>query len=91
LKKSFNLFRSVANCLSEVDDQQNEPDTEELTDDIEMASIAEEEELDEKFSHQGLSTGKLSGKKKVVSKLENQNEYLTTLFSSSPSKDFREF
>lgn len=33
-----------------------------------MASIAEEEEeLDEKFSHQGTSTGKLSGKKKVVS------------------------
>lgn len=63
----MNFCRSVANCLSEIDDQQNEPDKEELTDDIEMASIAEEEELDEKFSHQGTSTGKLSGKKKVVS------------------------
>jgi RAC serine/threonine-protein kinase len=51
--------------LSEFDQEENE--AEELADDIEMASIAEEEELDEKFSHQGTSTGKLSGKKKVVS------------------------
>jgi RAC serine/threonine-protein kinase len=36
--------------------------------DVEMASIAEEEELDEKFSHQGTST--VSGKKKIVSGLE---------------------
>ena len=56
----------MANCLSEVAEQQNEIDTEELADDIEMASIAEEEDLDEKFSHQGTSTGKLNGKKKVV-------------------------
>ena len=63
----MNLCRSVANCLSEVDDLQDEPDTEELADDIEMASVAEEEQLDEKFSHQGTSTGKLSGRKKVVS------------------------
>ena len=51
--------------MSEID-QQQEADLEELTDDVEMASIAEEEELDEKFSHQGTSTGKLSGKKKIV-------------------------
>lgn len=36
-------------------------------DDVEMASIAEEEDLDEKFSHRGTSTGKHSGKMKVVS------------------------
>ena len=42
-------------------------DVEELSDDVEMASIAEEEELDEKFSHQGTSTGKMSGKRKIVS------------------------
>lgn len=38
-----------------------------LMEDVEMASIAEEEDLDEKFSHQGMSTGKASGKKKIVS------------------------
>jgi hypothetical protein len=50
--------------LSEID--QEGPGDCELGDDIEMASIAEEEEFDEKFSHQGTSTGKHSGKKKVV-------------------------
>lgn len=59
------LLRSVANCLSEID-HQIETVGVELADDIEMASIAEEEDLDEKFSHQGTSTGKHSGKKKVV-------------------------
>jgi hypothetical protein len=47
----FCVFRSVANCLNEFD---------------EMASIAEEEDLDEKFSHRGTSTGKISGRKKIV-------------------------
>lgn len=32
--------------------------------DVEMASIAEEEDLDEKFSHQG--TNVVGGKKKIV-------------------------
>lgn len=59
------IYRSVANFLSEID-QQDGTDVTELGDDIEMASIAEEEDLDEKFSHQGTSTGKHSGKKKVV-------------------------
>lgn len=35
--------------------------------DVEMASIAEDELLNEKFSLQGTSTGKISGRKKVVS------------------------
>lgn len=62
------LYRSVANHLSEIDHQECDGENE-LGEDIEMASIAEEEdELDEKFSHQGTSTGKHSGKKKVVSK-----------------------
>lgn len=40
-----------------------------------MASIAEEEaELDVKFSHQGTSTGKHSGKKKVVSNFNNETQ-----------------
>lgn len=52
--------------MSEID-QQDEPDVEELNEDVEMASIAEEEEeLYEKFSHQSTSTGKLSGKRKIV-------------------------
>jgi hypothetical protein len=53
--------------LSEIDQDDEQADVEEFSDDVEMASIAEEEELDEKFSHQGMSTGKMSGKKKVVS------------------------
>lgn len=38
-----------------------------IDDDIVMGSIAEEEDLDEKFSHQGMSSGKGGGKKKIVS------------------------
>jgi hypothetical protein len=48
--------------LSELDQLQEEDC---LSEDVEMASIAEEEEFDEKFSHQGTST--VSGKKKIVS------------------------
>jgi hypothetical protein len=67
----FHFFiRSVANCLSEID-QQEETGENELGDDIEMASIAEEEdELDEKFAHQGTSMGKHGGKKKVVNNIK---------------------
>lgn len=64
------ISRSVANCLSEID-QQDGTDETILGDDIEMASIAEEEDLDEKFSHRGTSTGKHSGKMKVVSSSSN--------------------
>ncbi len=61
------IYRSVANRLSEIDQQEGVCENE-LGDDVEMASIAEEEdELDEKFAHQGTSTGKHGGKKKVVS------------------------
>lgn len=42
-----------------------QPQDELMEDDVEMASIAEEEDLDEKFSHQGTST--VGGKKKIVS------------------------
>lgn len=55
--------RSVANRLSEVDQQRQQDQSE----DVEMASIAEDELLNEKFSRQGTSTGKVSGKTKVVS------------------------
>jgi hypothetical protein len=57
------MFSSVANCLNEFDEQEHED-----FDDVEMASIAEEEDLDEKFSHRGTSTGKVSGRKKIVRK-----------------------
>lgn len=56
--------RSVANRLSEVDQQQQPDDG---IEDVEMASIAEDELLNEKFSLQGTSTGKISGRRKVVS------------------------
>lgn len=49
--------------MSEVDQQRQQ----DLTEDVEMASIAEDELLNEKFSLQGTSTGKISGRKKVVS------------------------
>lgn len=55
--------RSVANRLSEVDQQRQQ----DLSEDVEMASIAEDELLNEKFSLQGTSTGKISGRRKVVS------------------------
>lgn len=40
-----------------------------MDEDVEMASIAEEEDFDEKFSHQGITT--VSGKKKIVRKRLN--------------------
>jgi hypothetical protein len=63
LTRLFFAFRSVANRLSEVDQQRQQ----DLSEDVEMASIAEDELLNEKFSLQGTSTGKISGRKKVVS------------------------
>ena len=59
------LFRSVANRLSEVDQQRQQELSEDC--DVEMGSIAEDELLNEKFSLQGTSTGKISGRTKVVS------------------------
>ena len=47
--------------MSEVDQLHEDDDL----DDVEMASIAEEEDFDEMFSNQGTST--VSGKKKIVS------------------------
>ncbi|CRK99014.1 CLUMA_CG012204, isoform A [Clunio marinus] len=52
---------SVANRLSEIDQQRQQ----EMSEDVEMASIAEDELLNEKFSLQGTSRGKISGRKKV--------------------------
>lgn len=49
--------------MNEVDQQRQQ----DLSEDVEMASIAEDELLNEKFSLQGTSTGKISGRKKVVS------------------------
>lgn len=57
-------IRSVANRLNEVDQQSQ---SQQSIEDVEMASIAEDELLNEKFSVQGTSTGKISGRKKVVS------------------------
>ena len=57
-------IRSVANRLNEVDQQSQ---TQQSIEDVEMASIAEDELLNEKFSVQGTSTGKISGRRKVVS------------------------
>lgn len=55
--------------MSEFDQMQDEA----MDEDVEMASIAEEEDFDEKFSHQGTST--VSGKKKIVrNKLSDQLE-----------------
>lgn len=59
-------IRSVANRLNEVDQQSQ---SQQSGEDVEMASIAEDELLNEKFSVQGTSTGKISGRKKVVSYL----------------------
>jgi hypothetical protein len=56
-------LRGVANSLNEQDQLKNQFAIE----DIEMGSIAEDELLNEKFSVQGTSTGKISGKMKVVS------------------------
>ncbi|XP_063703591.1 RAC serine/threonine-protein kinase-like [Culicoides brevitarsis] len=61
-------IRNVANRLTEVD-QTNQANSADMND-VEMASIAAEDELlNEKFSVQGTSTGKISGRKKVT--LEN--------------------
>ena len=50
--------------MNEVDQQSQ---SQQSIEDVEMASIAEDELLNEKFSVQGTSTGKISGRKKVVS------------------------
>jgi RAC serine/threonine-protein kinase len=67
---NFNFFlsplfcRSVANRIN----QTPTPSSQISEDvDVEMASIAEDELLNVKFSQQGTSTGKVSGRKKIVS------------------------
>lgn len=62
-------IRSVANRLTEAEAYQGASGPGESNEDVEMASIAEDELLTEKFSVQGTSTGKISGRKKVT--LEN--------------------
>ncbi|XP_070493425.1 RAC serine/threonine-protein kinase-like [Chironomus tepperi] len=59
-------IRSVANRLSEIDQQKQQA---QMNEDIEMVPIAEDALLNEKFSLQGTSTGKVSGRRKVT--LEN--------------------
>lgn len=58
------IYRSVANRLSEIDQQKQQV---QMNEDIEMVPIAEDALLNEKFSLQGTSTGKVSGRRKVVS------------------------
>lgn len=59
-------IRHVANRLSEMGETAMSPSTNSDMTDVDMACIAEDE-LSEKFSVQGTSTMKSSGKKKVVS------------------------
>lgn len=61
-------IRNVANSIQERNPPQNQQTGVENSDmnDVEMASIAEDELLTEKFRAQGTSKGKVSGKKKVV-------------------------
>lgn len=59
-------IRHVANRLSEMGETAMSPSTNNDMTDVDMACIAEDE-LSEKFSVQGTSTMKSSGKKKVVS------------------------
>lgn len=59
-------FRYVANRLSQLGETAMSPSTSTDMTDVDMASIAEDE-LSEKFSVQGIATGKTSGKTKVVS------------------------
>lgn len=56
----------MANRLSEMGETAMSPSTSTDMTDVDMASIAEDE-LSEKFSVQGIATGKTSGKTKVVS------------------------
>lgn len=58
--------RYVANRLSEIGETAMSPCTSSDMGDVDMASIAEDE-LSEKFSVQGVATGKTSGKTKIVS------------------------
>lgn len=58
--------RYVANRLSEMGETAMSPSTSNDQGDVDMASIAEDE-LSEKFSAQGVATGKTSGKTKIVS------------------------
>lgn len=63
-------IRNVANKLTEASQSDQNAQHHQMTEldmnDVEMASIAEDELLNEKFSVQGTSTGKISGRKKVV-------------------------
>lgn len=58
--------RYVANRLSEMGETAMSTSTSTDMTDVDMASIAEDE-LSEKFSVQGVATGKTSGKTKIVS------------------------
>lgn len=57
--------RYVANRLSEMGETAMSPSSSTDMTDVEMGSIAEDE-LSEKFSVQGIATGKTSGKTKIV-------------------------
>lgn len=68
LLTNFHLFiscRYVANRLSEMGETAMSPSSSTDMTDVDMASIAEDE-LSEKFSVQGIATGKTSGKTKIV-------------------------
>lgn len=58
----------MANRLSEMGETAMSPSSSTDMTDVDMASIAEDE-LSEKFSVQGIATGKTSGKTKIVRKI----------------------
>lgn len=66
----FFSIRYVANRLSEMGETAMSPSSSTDMTDVDMASIAEDE-LSEKFSVQGIATGKSSGKTKIVCHSQN--------------------
>lgn len=81
-------IRSVANRLSAMGETAMSPSTSADTGDVDMASIAEVE-LSEKFSVQGTSTGKISGKTKVVSIQDEKRLALKIYIIFCPFPDTR--
>lgn len=85
----------MANRLSEMGETAMSPSSSTDMTDVDMASIAEDE-LSEKFSVQGIATGKTSGKTKIVCNLVcdkcqiNSNNFINvSLFFVSILTDVR--
>lgn len=91
----FIWFRYVANRLSEMGETAMSPSSSTDMTDVDMASIAEDE-LSEKFSVQGIATGKTSGKTKIVCvcdlylaiSIDGNNFYLSHLLQTLENFEF---